>query len=202
MRAICGKKKIMTRIFDETGRQVPVTLIKVDPNTVIQIKDSKKDGYKAVQLGAGTQRRLTKPLLGHVAKANVKPKILFEIKTKKDYKVGDKVTLENFQEKEKVNVSGISLGKGFAGTVKRHGFKTGPKTHGSNNYRQPGSIGATGPQRVVKGRRMAGHLGAKKATVKNLEIFKIDKESGLIFLCGAVPGKRESEIFIWSNSEN
>ena len=202
MRAICGKKKIMTRIFDETGRQVPVTLIKVDPNTVIQIKDSKKDGYKAVQLGAGTQRRLTKPLLGHVAKANVKPKILFEIKTNKDYKVGDKVTLENFQEKEKVNVSGISLGKGFAGTVKRHGFKTGPKTHGSNNYRQPGSIGATGPQRVVKGRRMAGHLGAKKATVKNLEIFKIDKESGLIFLCGAVPGKRESEIFIWSNSEN
>jgi len=192
----------MTRIFDETGRQVPVTLIKVDPNTVIQIKDSKKDGYKAVQLGAGTQRRLTKPLLGHVAKANVKPKILFEIKTNKDYKVGDKVTLENFQEKEKVNVSGISLGKGFAGTVKRHGFKTGPKTHGSNNYRQPGSIGATGPQRVVKGRRMAGHLGAKKATVKNLEIFKIDKESGLIFLCGAVPGKRESEIFIWSNSEN
>ena len=202
MRAICGKKKIMTRIFDETGRQVPVTLIKVDPNTVIQIKDSKKDGYKAVQLGAGTQRKLTKPLLGHVAKANVKPKILFEIKTKKDYKVGDKVTLENFQEKEKVNVSGISLGKGFAGTVKRHGFKTGPKTHASNNYRQPGPIGATGPQRVVKGRRMAGHLGAKKATVKNLEIFKIDKESGLIFLCGAVPGKRESEIFIWSNSEN
>lgn len=202
MRVICGQKKLSTRIFDETGRQIPVTLIVVKKNKVTQVKTNEKDGYQAIQIGAGNKRRLNKAIQGHVAKTGISPQILFEAKTDKDFQVGDEITLENFQEKEKVNVTAISKGKGFAGTVKRHGFNTGPRTHGSNNYRQPGSIGSTFPQRVIKGRRMAGHLGAKKVTINNLEIVKIDQEKDFLFLKGAVPGPKESKVLIWSNREN
>jgi large subunit ribosomal protein L3 len=140
MRKIYGKKLIMTRIFSETGEQIPVTLIETPKND----------------------------------------------------------SLEIFKEKEKVRITSISKGKGFAGTVKRHKFNTGPRTHGSNNYRQPGSIGSTFPQRVVKGRRMAGHKGARKTTLKAAEIFKIDAANHLIYLKGPVPGPINSQILVWS----
>jgi len=201
MRAIRGKKTISTRIFDEAGHQVPVTLVEIGPNIVTQIKTLEKDGYQAIQVGVGSKKRLNKPISGHLKKLDIKPESFFEIKSDQDFKVGDKITLDDFREKELVNVTAISKGKGFAGTVKRHHFHTGPKTHGSNNYRQPGSIGDTGPQRVVKGRRMSGHLGAKRTTVQNLEIIKLDKVRGLMFIKGGLPGPQKTEILIWSNHD-
>lgn len=201
MRAIQGKKTISTRIFDEAGHQVPVTLVEIGPNIVTQIKTKEKDGYQAIQVAAGSRKRLNKPILGHLKKLELKPESFFEIKSEKDFQIGDKVILDDFSEKELVNVTAISKGKGFAGTVKRHNFHTGPKTHGSNNYRQPGSIGDTGPQRVVKGRRMGGHLGAKRTTVKNLEIVKLDKVRGLMFIKGGIPGPKKTPVLIWSNHD-
>lgn len=200
MRAIYGKKKLMTRIFDENGKVIPVTIIEVGENVVSKLVQ-KKDGENVVQIAAGTKKRLNKAETGQLKNLKIKPSKLYEIRTSQQYKVGDKISLDGFKEKEEVNVTAISKGKGFAGTVKRHHFHTGPKTHGSNNYRQPGSIGDTGPQRVVKGRRMAGHLGAKRATIKNLEIIKIELEKKYLYLRGAVPGANESGILIWSNHE-
>lgn len=202
MRAIYGEKKLITRIFDKDGRQVPVTVVKVEKNVVTQVKTQENDGYKAVQVGSGNKRHINKAEEGHSLKAKIKPRILYEIKSQKEFKVGDEISLDDFNEKEKVSVTGISKGKGFAGTVKRHNFNTGPKTHGSNNYRQPGSIGDTGPQRVVKGKRMAGHMGARKVTTKNVQIYRIEKDSGRIYLKGPVPGPLNSGIIIWSKNEN
>lgn len=192
---------MMTRMFDKAGRSNPVTILNVARNIVTQQKTPEKDGYKAIQIGAGEKRHINKPEQGHFAKAKAKSAKLFEIKTEKKYSPGDKINLDIFTVGEKVNVTGISKGKGFMGTVKRHNFNTGPKTHGSNNYRQPGSIGDTGPQRVVKGRRMAGHMGAEKVTVKNLEIIEIDQDKDQLIIRGAVPGPNKSGVLIWSKKE-
>lgn len=201
MRAIYGKKLMMTRMFDKAGKFIPVTVFFVAENTVTQEKTLDKDGYKAIQAGAGEKRHINKPQQGHLAKAKAKSAKLFEIKTEEKYNLGDKISLDIFTVGEKVNVTGTSKGKGFTGTVKRHNFNTGPRTHGSNNYRQPGSIGDTGPQRVVKGKRMAGHMGAEKVTVKNLEIINIDKDKGQLILRGGVPGPNKSGILIWTKKE-
>lgn len=200
MRAILGKKIEMTRIFDKTGNQVPVTLVCFEPNVITQIKTKKKDGYAAIQVGGGNKKRLKKPEIGHLkkVKTDLKPRKYFEIKTEENIPLGQELNLEQFKEGEKVSVTAISKGKGFSGTVKRHHFHLGPRTHGSNNYRQPGSIGATYPERVIKGRRMAGHLGAQRTTITNLEVVKINLEKKEILLKGAVPGARESFVLIWS----
>lgn len=202
MKAILGQKLMMTRIFDEKGMEIPVTLISFEKNVVIQVKTQEKDGYNALQIGTIEKKKLNKPEAGHLAKAKTKSRALYEIKTEKELKVGDEINLDWFKEGEKINLTGISKGKGFSGTVKRHHFHLGPKTHGSNNYRQPGSIGSTDAQRVFKGRRMAGHLGAQKTTVKNIKIIKIFKEKNQVLIRGAVPGATKSKILIWSLNEN
>lgn len=201
MKAIYGKKIGMTRIFDKAGAAVAVTLVEVKDNVVTDLKNQEKHGYKAVQIGAFSKKRLNKPEAGRFDKLNIKPNKVFEVISDKEYQIGDKITLEQFHEGENINVTGISKGKGFSGTVKRHGFHTGPKTHGSNNYRQPGSIGSTDAQRVFKGKRMAGHQGAVKITVKKLPIVKIDLEKKIMILSGAVPGANNSPVMMWSENE-
>jgi large subunit ribosomal protein L3 len=145
-------------------------------------------------------KKIKKPQAGHLAKVGIKSRVLKEFPLT-EVNVGDKVDLSKFQVGEKVVVSATSKGKGFAGTVKRHNFNTGPKTHGSNNYRQPGSIGSAYPQRVVKGVRMAGHMGHEKVTVKNLIVAQIDMENNVIYIRGAVPGPSKGFVSIWSENE-
>lgn len=202
MKAIIGKKIGMTRIFSEDGKIIPVTLIMAEDNIVTQVKNTEKDGYNAVQIALPEEKRIAKPQKGHLAKTNIKSRHLKEVSGfVQESKIGDKIEINQFTKGEIVNVTGISKGKGFAGTVKRHGFHLGPKTHGSDNYRQPGSIGSMYPQRVIKGRRMAGHMGTDQVTVKNLEISHIDEQEKVIWLKGAIPGANKSFVFVWSNND-
>jgi len=201
MRAIYGQKLMMTRIFDKQGREVPITLIMVKDNFVSQVKTSPKEDYIVIQLAAGEKKRLNRAEKGQFDKLKIKPVKIFEIETKKKYQVGDRLTADIFQEGEKINVTSVSKGKGFAGTIKRHGFHLGPKTHGGDSYRRPGSIGSMFPQRVVKGRKMAGHLGAQQVTTKNLEITKIFPDKALILVRGSVSGGRNSWVKLWSENE-
>lgn len=200
MRAIYGKKLAMTRIFDKKGFQIPVTLVKILDNIVTQVLES-KDGKK-IQISAGNKKRLNKPEKGQFESFNIKPLKSYQIKSQQEFKVKDKIGIEIFQEGEKVNVTSTSRGKGFTGTVKRHGFHLGPKTHGSDNYRQPGSIGSMFPQRVIKGKKMPGHMGAKKTTIKNLKIIRIEPQNNLIYLKGALPGIAGSGVLVWSQNES
>jgi large subunit ribosomal protein L3 len=197
---IVGKKVGMTSIFDEAGNTVPVTVIEAGPCTVTQVKTAEKDGYDAVQVGFGEAKRLAKPQEGHLAKLkikNAKFKTLREIELQgEEMKVGDKITVDTFNVGDVVAVSGISKGKGFAGTIKRHNFKRGPKTHGSHNYRAPGSIGAGYPEHVFRGQKLPGQMGAEKVTVKNLKVVSLDAEKNLIALRGAVPGPNKSIVLI------
>jgi len=200
MKAIVGKKLGMTRIFNENGTVVPVTLILAEPNVVTQVKTVEKDGYAASQIALVSDKKIKKPQIGHLVKSGISARVLKEFSLT-DFAVGDKVDLSQFKVGEKVVVSATSKGKGFAGTVKRHNFHCGPKTHGSNNYRQPGSIGSAYPQRVVKGVRMAGRMGHDKVTVKNLIVAQIDQVNNVIFIRGAVPGPAKGFVSIWSENE-
>ena len=200
MKAIVGKKLGMTRIFTEKGAVVPVTLVLAEPNVVTQIKTVEQDGYATTQIAMVQDIKIKKPQEGHLAKVGIKSRVLREFALP-EANVGDKVDVSQFTVGEKVVVSATSKGKGFAGTVKRHNFNTGPKTHGSNNYRQPGSIGAQMPQRVVKGRRMAGHMGFDKVTVKNIEVAQVDTMNHILYLRGAVPGPVKGFVSIWSENE-
>lgn len=195
MKAILGKKLGMTQIFDEKGKFFPVTLILAEANIVTQVKE------KSVQIAIPENKKINKPCAGHLSQAGIKSRNLREFPLSGELKIGDKINLDQFEVGQVVNITGLSKGKGFAGTVKRHHFHTGPKTHGSNNYRQPGSIGAQQPQRVVKGKRMGGHLGYDRVTTKNLKIVSIDKENNIIMLNGAVPGVRQSLVSIWSKND-
>lgn len=196
MKAIIGKKLGMTRIFDEKGTVIPVTLIEVGENVITQVKTEDKDGYKSAQLALSEDRKINQPLKGHLAKSKIKSKTIREFDLEGE--VGTKIDLNQFQVGDLITVSATSKGKGFAGTVKRHNFNTGPKTHGSNNYRQPGSIGSAYPQHVIKGRKMAGHMGYDKTTVKNLKIAALNLDDNILMIKGAVPGPNKSKIFIWS----
>ena len=194
---LLGRKLGVTQVYQEDGTCVPVSVVEVGPCVVVQVKSSNgKDGYDAVQIGyLEKAKNVPKPQRGHFEKAGVKPvHLLFEVKLKSsDHKLkpGTELTVELFDEVKKVNVSGISKGKGFAGTIKRWHFKQGPRSHGSMNIRQPGSIGASAdPARVFKGQHLPGQLGAKRATCRNLKLFKIDKESNLLLIEGSVPGPR------------
>lgn len=199
MKAIIGTKLGMTRIFDEKGMVIPVTLISAEPNVVTQVRTTEKDGYESAQIALVQDKKLKKPQDGHLAKTGIKSRVLKEFKLS-DVKEGDKVDLSQFEIGQLVVVSATSKGKGFAGTVKRHNFHCGPKTHGSNNYRQPGSIGAQQPQRVIKGRRMAGHMGHETVTVKNIKVVQIDSTNNVIYLRGAVPGPVKGFVSIWSEN--
>jgi large subunit ribosomal protein L3 len=201
---ILGKKLKMTQIFNENGEVIPVTLVEYKEGYVVDLKTEEKDGYVALKVGFEEvdEKKLTKPEIGYLRKKNLPPlKILKEFRFNsfeeiKDYKIGDKITIDIFKEGDYVDVTGKSIGKGFQGVVKRHGFHGGPATHGSMSHRAPGSIGPTAPQRVLKGRRMAGHMGNKKVTIQNLQIVKIMKDENIIMIKGAIPGPSNGYILI------
>ncbi len=195
MKGLLAKKIGITNFFDEMGFSVPVTVIEAGPCYITQIKTIENDGYDAVQVGFSTKKkkRTTKPLLNHFAKANVEPlKMLKEFKfdNYKDLKLGDSLKVDIFSVGEKVSVTGLSKGRGFAGVMKRHNFSGGQQTHGqSDRLRAPGSIGqSSSPSRVIKGMKMPGRMGNKRVTVKNLEIMKVNVEKNLIYIKGGVPG--------------
>lgn len=196
MEMILAKKIGMTRIFDKDGNTVPVSIMEAGPCVVTQVKSKDKDGYDAVQIGYGSLKHINKPAKGHLKKSQSDSRYLKEVKNSQDLKVGDKITVDIFKSDDIVSISGISKGKGYAGTVKRHHFTTGPKTHGSNNYRQPGSIGATYPQRVIKGRRMSGHLGYDEVSVKNVKVIDINSEKNLLLVKGPVPGAKDRLLVV------
>ncbi|MCB0881324.1 MAG: 50S ribosomal protein L3 [Thermoleophilia bacterium] len=195
MAAIIGRKLGMTQIFTEDGARVAVTVIEAGPCPVTQVKTTETDGYEAVQLGFGATRPklLNKPELGHLRKADAAPvKHLHEFKTadlREGLAQGDVVTVEDFKSGDVVSVTGTSKGKGYAGTIKRHNFKRGPKSHGSHNIRQPGSIGAAAwPSRVMKGLRMSGHMGDASVTQRGLQVVDKDASRNILLVKGAVPG--------------
>lgn len=178
----------MTRVFDAEGRSLAVNIVRAFPCVVSAIKSDDKDGYAAIQVTAKKDEKKT------AAIAEFKPTNV------SDYKKNDKITLDQFQAGDSVQVTGTSKGKGFAGTIKRHGFKRGPESHGGNNVREPGSIGAQQPQRVVKGRRMAGHMGVTTVTVQNLKVVDVDKD--IILVSGAIPGPNKSIVKIICHADN
>lgn len=200
-KAIIGKKIGMTQIFDAEGKVVPVTVIQAGPCNVIQKKTVETDGYEAVQLGFGEvkEKHVNKALKGHFAKSGVAvKKVLKEFRLDEiTLNVGDEVKADVFAAGECVDVTGISKGKGYAGTVKRWGTHRGPMTHGSGYHRGPGSMGAcSSPSRVFKGKRLAGHLGCEKVTVQNLDVVKVDMDRNLILVKGAIPGPKGGIVTI------
>jgi large subunit ribosomal protein L3 len=207
MEGIVGKKIGMTRVFNQEGQAIAVTVIEAGPCPVVQVKTKEKEGYDAVQLGFGQKRKklVTQPLLGHFAKAKVEPqRILKEMRTEDaaQFKLGQKLGVDLFSVGEKVSVTGVSKGLGFQGGVRRHKFHGGPKTHGqSDRLRAPGSIGGSSyPSRVFKGQRMPGRMGGEKLTVRNLMVVGVDPEKSLLLVRGAVPGKRNSYLTIRKSS--
>jgi len=199
MQAIIGTKIGMTQIIGEDGVVTPVTILSADPSTVTQIKTVEHDGYNAVQLGYGQGKNLSKSVSGHVKAAGVSPKVLKEFRTadEPELKVGDKISVENFKLGDKVEVTGISKGKGYAGTVKRWNFIESRNTHGfKGNIRRVGSIGSGYPQKVWKGKKMPGRMGHDQVTVKNLVVAYIDTENNLIGVKGAVPGPKKGIVTV------
>ena len=197
---LLGKKLGMTQIFDETGRVVPVTALEVGPCVVTQIKTNQNDGYEAVQLGFGQKKRLKSPERGHLRAANASSRFLREFRASNvdEYSVGQVLDCTFFQPGEKVDVTGVSKGKGFQGVMKRHGFSGGPKTHGqSDRSRAPGSIGASAtPSRVLKGLRMAGRMGNERVTVQNLDVVRVLPERNVILIKGSIPGANEGLVMV------
>ena len=202
MAGLIGRKLGMTRIFADDGSVVPVSVIEVTPNTVTRLRSVEKDGYSAVQLGAGTARRLSKPVAGQfkdLDKDHQRLRHVREMRTDADeaYEVGQQVAVDAFAQGELVDVTGISKGHGFTGVIERHNFKRGPKTHGSDHHRAPGSIGAgTYPGRVWLGTKMAGQMGNARVTVKKLTVVKVDPERNLLLVKGAVPGARNGMLIV------
>jgi large subunit ribosomal protein L3 len=199
VKGILGRKLGMTRVFDpESGTATPVTVIEAGPCPVVQVKTAESDGYEAYQLAYDPVQdwKLSKPELGHLQKANVAPhRHLVEFLGVTEVALGEAVTVEAFAPGDKVKVAGTSIGKGFAGTIKRHHFHRGPASHGSHNIRQPGSIGASAtPSRVQKGMRMAGRLGGKRRTQVGLMVHEIDAERNLLLVKGAVPGPKNGIV--------
>jgi large subunit ribosomal protein L3 len=205
---LVGRKAGMTRVFTDAGETVPVTVIEVLPNRVTQVKAQDKDGYRAVQVTYGTRRPqlYSKALTGHYARANVAPgKALVEFRLTAadttEFKTGTEIKADLFKEGEKVDVTGTTVGKGFAGTMKRHNFGGMPATHGvSLTHRSPGSIGMRQtPGRVFKGRRMAGHMGVQRRTTENLKVVQVDLERNLLLIRGAVPGAEGGQVIVRSS---
>lgn len=204
VKGIIGKKLGMTQIFAPDGTVTPVTVIKAGPCVVVQRKTVSTDGYEAVQLGFVEEKapkNINKPMKGHFAKANLPPtRILREFRLEKGEdgaNVGDKVLVDLFSENDVVDIIGTSKGRGFAGFIKRHGFSGGRASHGSMFHRAPGSIGASAyPSRVIKGTRMAGHMGVERKTIKNLRVMKVNADENILLIRGAVPGPTGAYVLI------
>lgn len=203
MKGILGRKAGMTQVFTKEGKVIPVTVIEVEPNIVTQVKTKETDGYEAVQLGYldRKEKNATKASIGHAKKANTNPKrYLKEIRNVNvsDYALGQVLTSSVFQAGEIVDVTGTSKGKGYQGVIKRHGQSEGPKTHGSRYHRRPGSLGTMRPMRVLKGKKLAGHMGNETVTVQNLEIIEVNENENYILVSGNVPGPKNSLVLIRS----
>jgi large subunit ribosomal protein L3 len=202
MEGLIGRKLGMTRIFAEDGSVLPVSVIEATPNTVARLRTEERDGYSAVQVAAGEARRVTKPVAGqvkHLDRAQQRPKVLreFRVDETDGYEPGQQLTVELFSAGDLVDVIGVSKGHGFTGVIARHNFRRGPKSHGSDHHRAPGSIGAgTDPGRVWLGTRMAGHQGDERVTVKKLKVVRVDPERNLILVKGAVPGARNGLLLV------
>jgi large subunit ribosomal protein L3 len=192
---LLGNKIGMTQIFDESGNIIPVTILKVGPCIITQVKTETKDGYNAIQIGYGnvSSKSLSQPKLGHLQKSNIQPlKYLKEFKVEKndEFEIGQVLNVDSFSQGQFVNIKGKSIGKGFSGLQKRHNFTRGPMSHGSKNHRAPGSIGmGTTPGRVLPGKKMAGQLGNKITTIKKLKVIQINSEENILVIKGSVPGK-------------
>jgi len=200
-KGILGTKVGMTQIFSEDGHLVPVTVISVEPNTVLQKKTMEKDGYEAIQLGYMNKRMklANKPELGHISAANANPKrYLREVSGKElyNFEVGQEIRVNIFEEGEIVDVTGTSKGKGFAGSIKRHNQHTGPMAHGSHYHRGPGSMGPVDPNHVRPGKNLPGHMGHETVTIQNLEVVKVDMERNLLLIKGSVPGPKKGLVFV------
>jgi len=202
---LVGRKCGMTRIFTDDGSAIPVSVVHVEPNTVVQVKSVETDGYRAIQVTTGLTKRsrLSKPMAGHYAKAGVEAgRGLWEFRIedgdKADFTVGNELGVDLFAEGQYVDVRGVSIGKGFQGVVKRHNFRMQDATHGnSRSHRAPGSIGQNQtPGRVVKGKKMAGHMGAEQVTVQSLKVCAINKEKSLLLIKGAIPGPKGSDVIV------
>jgi len=201
-KAIIGRKIDMTQFFTPEGKLLPVTVVEAGPCFVAQKKTVDNDGYDAVQMsfGAIKEKKVNKPMKGHFAKANVAPaKVLkeFRLENAAEMNVGDEIKVDIFEAGEKVDVTGTSKGKGYAGTVKRFGTHRGPMKHGSKYHRGPGSMGACStPSKVMKGKKLPGHMGVEKVTIQNLDIVKVDTERNLLLIKGAIPGPRGGIVAI------
>jgi len=202
---VVGRKAGMTRVFTEDGDSVPVTVVHVEPNFIAQIKTDDVDGYRAVQVTTGNRRpsRVTKPAAGHFAKAGVEPgRGLWEFRLDddegKELKVGESFGVELFNDGQKIDVTGTSIGKGFQGVIKRYHHHMQDATHGNSlAHRAPGSIGqGQDPGRVFKGKKMAGHMGNKQRTIQNLELFRVDKDRNLLLIKGAIPGPENGDVIV------
>lgn len=203
MAGIIGRKIGMTRIFDDTGTQVPVTVVEAGPCPVTQIRTAEADGYQALQLGFGEQKakRASKAEVGHVAAAGLEaaPRLLREIpwNGEGDVELGQALTVEQFEPGDRVKVTGTSKGRGFQGVVKRHGFAGRPGGHGHPMSRTPGSVGpGTDPSRVIKGKKLPGRMGGARTTIRNMQVVKVDGDRNLLFIRGGIPGARDSYVLI------
>jgi large subunit ribosomal protein L3 len=200
IQGLIGRKLGMTQMFDESGVVHPVTVIECGPNVITQVKSTDSDGYEAVQLGFGIDKRLTKPEQGHRKSSGYMSRTLREVKADdvSEYEVGQVLKADTFNTGELVDITGTSKGRGFQGGVKRHGFAGGSKTHGqSDRWRAPGSIGSSAtPGRVFKGLKMAGHMGVDKVTVQNLKVLRVDVDRNILLVQGSVPGPNNGTVMI------
>ena len=207
MKGILGRKIGMTEKFTTDGKVIPVTVISVEPNVITQIKTVEKDGYNAIQLGIvdKKEKHATKQEIGHAKKAGAAPKrFVREIRVEDttQYELGSTINADTFEIGDKVDVTGTSKGKGFTGVIKRHNQSRGPETHGSRYHRRPGSMGTMRPMRVLKGKKLAGHMGSETVTIQNLEIIDINLEDNYILVSGNVPGAENSLVLIKSSVKN
>ena len=205
MKGILGRKVGMTQVFSKDGKLIPVTVVSVEPNTVMQVKTVETDGYNAIQLGVvdKKEKNSSRASVGHAKKANTTPKrFLKEIRDFEGYQVGDKVSADIFEVGDIVDVTGTSKGKGFAGTIKRHGQSRGPMTHGSHYHRGPGSLGTMLPKRVLKGKHLPGHMGSETITIQNLEIIEVNASENYILVSGNIPGAKDSLVLIKTAVKN
>ena len=206
MKGILGRKVGMTQVFTKDGKLIPVTVVEVEPNVVMQVKTIDKDGYNAIQLGVFEKKEklANKPEMGNAKKANTTPKrFLKEIRNVESaYNIGDTIGATVFEVGEIVDVTGTSKGKGFTGVIKRHNQSRGPMTHGSHYHRGPGSLGTMLPKRVLKGKKLAGHMGVETVTIQNLEIIEVNESENYILISGNVPGAKNSLVLIKSAVKN
>jgi large subunit ribosomal protein L3 len=201
LKALITRKIGMTSIIDDNGAAIAVTLLSARPNVITQVKTSETDGYTALQVGAEEAKKVAKAQGGHFKKAGMLPKIIREFRINEDeidenVKIGEKISADLFSVGETVDVTGTSKGKGWAGTIKRHNFHRGRKTHGGRSYRRPGSIGSMYPQRIFPGKKMAGHMGAEQVTTKKLKVALVDMDLGVIGVTGSVPGPRKGIVLL------